>query len=289
MFDVSDNKVRDHCHIRRKYRGAAHWSCNVNFKMTKKVPVIFHNLEGYDSHFIFKELSQFNQKINVIANGLEKYMSFTINRNIVFIDNMQFMKSSLDSLVKNLVDKDFTYFSEEYSSELLRLVKEKGVYPYEYMDSFKRFDEDKLPDKSKFFSSLKGKCISKEEYDRAIKTWNVFKIKTLGEYHDLHLKTDILLLADVFEKFIKTCLDYYGLDPCHYFSSPGLSWDAMLKMTGVELRLISDIDTHLFIEKGMRGGISYIAERHSKIKDCDSKEKNPLCFGLGYESTITIW
>ena len=136
MFDVSDNKVRDHCHIRRKYRSAAHWSCNVNFKMTKKVPVIFHNLEGYDSHFIFKELNQFNQKINVIANGLEKYMSFTINRNIAFIDNMQFMKSSLDSLVKNLVDKDFTYFSEEYSSELLRLVKEKGVYPYEYMDSF---------------------------------------------------------------------------------------------------------------------------------------------------------
>ena len=88
-------------------------------------------------------------KISVIPSGLEKYMSSTINRNIVFIDSMQFLRSSLDSLVKNLVDKNFKYLSEEYSSELLRLVKEKGMYPYEYMDSSKRLDEDKLPDKSK--------------------------------------------------------------------------------------------------------------------------------------------
>ena len=89
----------------------------------------------------------------------------------------------------------------------------------------------------------------------------------MGDYHDLYLKTDVLLLVDMFEKFIKTCLDYYGLDPCHYFSSPGLSWDAMLKMTGIELELISDIDMHLFIEKGMGGGISYIAKRHSKANN----------------------
>ena len=132
-----------------------------------------------------------------------------------------------------MIDKDFGYLSEEFSGELLKLVKEKGVYPYEYMDSFKRFDENKLPDKSNFFSSLKGKCISKEEYDKAINIWNVFKMKTLGEYHGLYLKTDVLLLADVFQKFIKTCINYYGLDPYHYFSSPGLSFDAMLKMTGV--------------------------------------------------------
>ena len=81
-------------------------------------------------------------------------------------------------------------------------------------------------------------------------------MKTMGDHHDLYLKTDVLLLADVFEKFIKTCLDYYGSNPCHYFSSPGLSWDAMLKMTQIELELISDINMHLFIEKGMRGGIS---------------------------------
>ena len=104
-------------------------------------------------------------------------------------------------------------------------------------------------------------------------------MSTMGDYCDLYLKIDVLLLVDVFEKFINTCLDYYGLDPCHYFSSPGLSWDAMSKMTGVELEVISDIDMHLFIEKGMRGGISYIAKRHSKaknkhIKSSDSTEES---------------
>ena len=206
-------------------------------------------------------------------------MAFTVNKNLVFIDSMQFMNSGLDSLVKNLPDDDFRYFSEEFSSELLELIKEKGMYPYEYIDSFKKFSEDKLPDKS--FSSLKDECISEKDYERANNVWNAFKMKTMGDYHDLHLKTDVLLLADVFEKFIKTCLDYYRLDPCHYFSSPGLSRDAMLKMTGIELELISDIDMHLFIEKGMRGGISHIAKRHCKannkyMKDYDGSEHNSI-------------
>ena len=91
-----DDKVRDHCHITGKYRGSVHWSCNINLKISKKVPVIFHNLKGCDSHLIFKELSKFNCKISVISNGLENYMSFTLNNNSVFIDSMLFMKSSLD-------------------------------------------------------------------------------------------------------------------------------------------------------------------------------------------------
>ena len=199
-----------------------------------------------------------------MPNGLEKHMAFTINRNLVFIDSMQFMKSSLDSLVKNLMDEDFQYLSEEYSGEMVKLVKEKGVYPYEYMDCFKRFSEDKLPDKCNFFSSLKNEYISEREHNKAINVWNVFKMNTMGNYHDLYLKTDVLLLADAFEKFIKTYLNYYKLDPCHYFSASGLSFDAMLKMTGVKLNLISDINIHLFIEKEMRGGIFYICKRHSK-------------------------
>ena len=200
-------------------------------------------------------------------------MAFTINRNLVFIDSMQFRNSSLDSLVKNLVNKDFKYLSEEFSGKYLELLKEKGVYPYEYMNSFKKFNETELPSKNKFFSSLKDENISEKDYEKARnwntfkKLWNTFEIKTLGEYHDLYLKTDVLLLADVFEKFINTCLNYYGLDLCHYFSSPGLSWDAMLKMTEIELELISDINIHLFIEKGMRGGISYIAKRHCKANN----------------------
>ena len=110
-------------------------------------------------------------------------------------------------------------------------------------------------------------ALVKKDYLHAIDVWNVFKMNTMGDYHDLYLNTDVLLLADVFEKFISTCLDYYGLDTCHYFSGPGLSWDAMLKMSGIKLELISDIDMHLFIEKGMRGDVSYIAKRHSRANN----------------------
>ena len=264
LIDLSEEKVRDHCHISEKYRAAAHWSCNSNLKISKKFPVIFHNLKGSDSHLIFKKLSRFNNlKISVIPNGFEKYMIFTINKNLVFSDSMQFVNSSLGLLVKNLMSRDFKYFSKEFSGEYLRLVKEKGIYPHKYMNSFKKFSENKLPDKSNFFSSLKDSGINKEQYDRAVNVWKIFKIKNFGEYHNLYLKTDVLLLVDVFEKFIKTCLDYYSLDPCHYFRAPGLSFDAMLKMTGVKLQTISDINVYLFIEKGMRGGISNICKRYA--------------------------
>ena len=267
LIETTDNKVRDHYHITGKYRGAAHYSCNINFKISKKVPVTFHNLKGYHSHLIFKELSKFNVKIGVIPNGLEKYLAFNLNKHLVFIDSMLFMNSSLDKLVKNLTDKDFVFLSGEFSDEQLKLVKEKGIYPYEYMNSFKNFKENKLPDKSKFFISLNNCGINEKEYQRAINAWKVFEIKNLGEYHDLYLKTDVLLLRDVFEKFIKTCLEYCCLEPSHYFSSPGLSWDAMRKMAKIKLEKINDIDVHLFIEKGIRGGISYISKRYAKSDD----------------------
>ena len=123
--------------------------------MTKNVPVIFHSLTGYDSHLIFCELNKFDVKIDVIPNGLEKYMAFFLNKNLVFIDSMQFMNSSLDKLVKNLSDNDFKYLTEEFGSKNLELLKQKDAYPYEYMDSFKRFGEEKLPDKKCFYSSVK--------------------------------------------------------------------------------------------------------------------------------------
>ena len=108
-------------------------------------------------------------------------------------------------------------------------------------------------------------------------------MKTIGDYYILYLNTDVLLLADVFEKFIGTCLDRYGLDTCHYFSSPGLSWNSMLKMTGIELDLISDIDMHLFIEKRMRGDICYILKRRSKANN-----KYAKCYDCGKESKVNI-
>ena len=137
LFVVGYEKIREHCQITGIYRGAAHFSCNANLKLSKKIPVIFHNLRGYDSHLLIKEMDKFDPKISIIPNGLEKYIAFRISKNLVFIDSMQFINSSQDSLVKNLSGNDFKYLSEEFSGEILELVKQKRVYPYEYMDNFK--------------------------------------------------------------------------------------------------------------------------------------------------------
>ena len=154
------------------------------------------------------------------------------------------------------------------------------------MNSFKRFNEDKLWAKKHFYSSTKDKKISEdgkisaghvsiEDYMVCERIWDKFKMKNMGDYYDHYLKKDVLLLADVFEKFIDTCLKYYELDPFHYFCAPGLSWDAMLKMTAVKLEKISDIDKYLFIEKGLRGGISYIAKRSAKTNNKYMSDYDP--------------
>ena len=151
LIDNDEENVRDHCHVPGKFRGAAHWDCNVNFQLTKKVPVIFHNSRGYGRHLIFNELNRFDGKISVIPNRLEKYIAVFLNKNLVFIASMQFMNSGIDKLVKNLPHEDFKYLVEEFGSENLELLKQKGAYPYEYMNSFERFNEEKLPARKYFF------------------------------------------------------------------------------------------------------------------------------------------
>ena len=155
LIGNDEEKVWDHCHVTGKFRGAAHWSCNTNFQLTKKVPVIFHSLRGYDSHLIFNELDKFDVNINVIPNGLEKCMAFFLNKNFVFIDSMQFMNFSLDKLIKDLSDEDFKYLKEEFGSNNLELLKQKGAYSYEYINSFERFNEEKLPAKNIFIALQK--------------------------------------------------------------------------------------------------------------------------------------
>ena len=168
--------------------------------------------------------------------------------------------------MSNLPKESLKYTSQKFKGKKLDLMSQKGVYPYDFMDSFDKFNE-KLPPKENFYSILNDEDVSDEDYKHAQNVWNTFSLKSMGEYHNLYLKSDILLLADVFENFRKTCLQYYKLDPCHYFTSPGLSWDAMLKMTDIKLELMTDIDMFQFIEKGMRGGISYIAERYGKANN----------------------
>ena len=283
-YTDKDIHVRDHCHITGKFRGSAHQDCNLKLQMKPdniKIPVIFHNLRGYDSHFIMQQIGEIAKKhtyknkrgeechmnINCIPNNMEKYMAFMLGNHLVFLDSFQFMSSSLDNLIKNLPDEAFKYTKQEFKKEQFNLMKQKGIYPYDHMDSFDRFNETKLPVQQDFYSILNNEHISDEQYKHAQNVWDTFNLKTMGDYHDLYLKSDILLLADVFENFRKTCLQYYKLDPCHYFTSPGLSWDAMLKMTDIKLELMVDIDMFQFIEKGMRGGISYIANRYGKANN----------------------
>ena len=220
IIDNEDEKVRDHCHITGKFRSSGHWDCNINFQLTKQILVIFHNLKGYEIHLIFPELHKFNLKVDVIPNRLEKYMAFFLGKDSVFIDSMQFMNSSLDKLVKKLVDKDFKYLVKELGSENLKILKQKGAYPCEYMNSFKRFNKDKLCARKYFYSSTKDKKISEdgkisdghvsiEDYMVSERICDKFNVKNMGDYHDHYLKKDVLLLADVFEKFIETCLKYY--------------------------------------------------------------------------------
>ena len=196
------------------------------------------------------------------------------------------MNFSLDKLDKNMSDKDFKYLVEELGSKNLELLKQKGAYPYEYMNSFERFNEEKLPARKYFYSSTKDGKIGDDDkildghinfkyYLTCEKIWNKFEMKNMGNYHDHYLKKDASLSPDVFKKFINTYLKFYWLDPCHYFSSLQLSWDAMLKMAGVKLEKMSDIDKYLFTEKGLRGGISYIAKRYLKANNKYMNDYDP--------------
>ena len=150
------------------------------------------------------------------------------------------MSSSLDKLVSNLPKDDVIYTSKVFKGKRLNLMSQKGVYPYDFMDSFEKFNQTELPAKDQCYSILNDQHITDDEYDHAKKVRKTFKIKTMGEYHNLYLESDVLLLTDVFKNFRKTCMQYYKLDACHYFTSLGLSWDAMLKMTNIKLELMTD-------------------------------------------------
>ena len=288
-YTDKDVRVRDHCHITGKFRGSAHQECNLKLRIKPediKIPVIFHNIRGYDSHFIIQQIGEIAKKhgytnkkgekqdlnINAIPNNMEKYMAFMLGNHLTFIDSFQFMSSSLDKLVSNLPNDNLIYTSKAFKGKRLNLMSQKGVYPYDFIDSFEKFNQTELPNKDQFYSILNDQHITDDEYDHAKKVWKTFNIKTMGEYHDLYLVSDVLLLTNVFENFRKTCMQYYKLDSCHYFTSPGLSWDALLKMTNIKLELMTDIDMFQFIEKGMRGGVSYIANRYGNANNKYMKE-----------------
>ena len=289
--ELKNDKVRDHCHFTGKYRGAAHNKCNLMCKKPRVLPVIFHNLQGYDAHLFIKQLAKLEGKLDCIPCTEEKYISFSknikvgeykaiggnicpINFEIRFLDSFKFLQTSLAHLVSNLSQDDF-HITKHAFKHNTSLLTRKGVYPYDYVSSIEKLSETQLPPKEGFYSNLNDEEISDEDYQHAIKVWNTFGCKTIRDYHDLYLKSDVMLLADVFENFRKTCLHHYKLDPAHYYTSPGLAWDACLKNTGQQLELLHDYDMLMMIERGIRGGITHISKRYAEANNKYMKNYNP--------------
>ena len=334
-----ERKVRDHCHFTGKYRGAAHNTCNLRYKIPKNIPVIFHNGSTYDYHFIIKELAcEFDGNFECLGENTEKYVTFSvpikkrienknmdINYKIKFIDSFRFMATSLSKLVDNLTDNIHNdkcikcksnlcfvramnetllfkcidcekEYEKEINKELIErfantykfcnndinkfiMLLRKGVYPYEYMDGWNKFNEKLIPSKELFYSNLTLENISEVDYMDANNVIKTFELSNLGDYHDLYIRSDTLLLADVFENFRNACLSNYELDPAHFVSLPGLAWQACLKKTNVELELLTDYDMLLMIEEGIRVGICHAIQRYVKannkyMKDYDKKKKS---------------
>ena len=290
--EITERKVRDHCHFTGKYRGAAHSRCNLNARKPLLIPVIFHNLQGYDVHLFIKELAALRGEFSCIPSTEEKYISFSkefkfdeyicrrsgrmrnLKFEIRFIDSFKFLQTSLANLVSNLQPQDFIN-SRDIFKENTDLLTRKGVFPYDYVSSIHKLDEKQLPPKEEFYSKLNDENISDEDYQHALNVFHTFNCKSIRDYHDLYLKSDVLLLSDVFENFRKTCLKHYKLDPAHYYTSPGLAWDACLKDTKQELQLLTDYDMLMMVEKGIRGGISHISKRYAEANNKYMKDYNP--------------
>ena len=232
-FNSKEPNVRDHCHYTGHYRGPAHSLCNLRYRIPSYIPVVFHNLSGNDAHLFIKELGKNSGDMEVIAKNKEDYISFSVDVavdkyvdkegnekekliELRFIDSFKLMSSSLDSLTKNIVSGGKQLFGfEDYSELQYELLTRKGIYPYEYMSSWDHFDKMQLNPIEAFYSKLSMSSINSDDYQHAQRVWKEFRIHNLRDYHDLYLRTDVVLLANVYEAFRETCPEHYKLDPAH--------------------------------------------------------------------------
>ena len=285
-------KVRDHDHFSGEYRGAAHHRCNLQYSLKQlSIPVVFHNFKGYDCHLLLTEACDDTKNLSVIAKNQEQFMTLSMGR-LRFIDSFQFLDSSLAELIGNI--EEFPHLTKGFpelpdDEDKKALLTRKGVYPYDFVNDDSKFSMTCLPPKTAFHSKLEGTSVSIEEYQHAKTVWSTFGCKTFKDYHDLYLKTDVLLLADVFEDLRRTCHDFYGLDPSHYVSLPGLAMDSALKsyrkttdkfdetdiFKPIETFREGDMEKLLFVEKGLRGGVSVITHRHAVANNRYMRNYNP--------------
>lgn len=257
-----------------KYRAAAHSQCNLLYQDSRMIPVIFHNLSGYDGNFLIDILANaFEGQIKLIPINKERYISFTkyfvdLDVSLRFIDSLRFLNASLDKLIKNL--DDFPFLNKvltHLTPHQRNLLSQKGVFCYEYLDSMGKLEETEFPSIDKFYSHLNGSDISVEDYEHALKVYKDLNCENLKDYLLFYLSSDVILMVDVIEKFRQESMEIYKLDPLCYFTLPGYSFDSMFKYTGVELELLTDINMLLFVERGVRGGISQCSNRYSKANN----------------------
>ena len=277
--NVNARKVRDHCHITGLFRGAAHSICNLQARKDYQIPVFFHNMRGYDGHFITRALDQVrtldpvqaaNHKVTIIGQTLERYLQMCWGPHLVFRDSCQILNASLETLVANLAQDSPTKFAQVARAfnmqvddvELPRLLR-KGVFPYDWFNSFDRLEVQQLPSREEFFSLLAQTECKETDYAHAQEMWRRFGCNNMADYMKLYLMLDVLQLADVFESFRDLTLKYFGLDAACYVSAPSLSWDAMLKITGVNLQLLTDSAMYNMMLAGIRGGVCMVSKRHA--------------------------
>ncbi|XP_077282310.1 uncharacterized protein LOC143908499 [Temnothorax americanus] len=243
-FQPEDKRVRDHCHLTGRYRSPAHFRCNLNYRNVYVIPVFFHNLLGYDAHFVIEKIAnEFKGGIDLLPLTKESYISFSKTVKETQTDGGY--AASIKTLASYLNKDKLRITRSEYadlSAEDLDLLTRKGVFPNEYVDSVDKLRETELPPREAFYSSLTDETANESDYEHATRAWRRFRVRDLGEYSDLYLKIDVLLLADIFKNFRDACSATYGLDSAHYYTLPGYTWDAMLRYTGVRFELLTDID-----------------------------------------------
>ena len=274
-------KVRDHCHYSNEYLGAAHSKCNWRRSVERKIPIFVHNFKNYDAHFILQGLKHEKTKGNIdgIPLNQEKFRTLSVS-NIIFVDSMQMLPASLDTLVSNLkIGKhNFPLISKHpFFSDINKkaFLLQKGVYPYEWAASITKLKETvDFPSRKDFFSILTQSSVSKEAYEHGLKIFHIFNCKTMLDYCHLYCRLDTLLLAEVMTVFRKKVYEEFHLDCTKYISVPQLSFDSMLLTLSEPIHLMTDPDMILMMEQNVRGGVSFINERHVCLKNFSKTKAN---------------
>jgi hypothetical protein len=264
----SEQRHRDHCHLTGRFMGAAHAHCNMQREVVKKIPLFCHNFSGYDSHIVVKAMKSDARVrcLKALPRNTEKFRTIQLN-NYHLLDSMSFLDGSLADVVEDLVRSNHPFSLLDKTdlcktSEQKRLLLQKGVYPYEFATSVEQLRAARqLPPREAFFSKVANAGVGDDDYVHATSVFTLFGCRNMLDYCELYCRLDVLLLAECFLSFRAEVLQELDLDCCHYISLPQLAYDAMLKMTGVEIEPMTDIDMILFFESSIRGGVSFIGQR----------------------------